>query len=103
MYMHKTHADTFVKCIVLVCLSLQGFIQTQASHKLCVSHRGAAAEECTCVQLDFVAAKMLNKESLVRFAKDRSIIAALNDRFVALINMVSKGWIQPLKHYSKVL
>ncbi|XP_064828925.1 alpha-internexin [Oncorhynchus masou masou] len=52
-----------------------------------VKARGAAAEECTCVQLDFVAAKMLNKESLVRFAKDRSIIAALNDRFVALINM----------------
>jgi hypothetical protein len=50
-----------------------------------------------------VAAKMLNKESLVRFAKDRSIIAALNDRFVALINMVSPGWIQPLKLSSKVL
>lgn len=84
-------------------MSLQGFIQTRASPKLCVSHRGAAAEECSCDQLDFVTAKTLNKETLVRFAKDRSTIAALNDRFVALINMVSPGWIQPLKHYSMVL
>ncbi|KAL0973659.1 hypothetical protein UPYG_G00208000 [Umbra pygmaea] len=51
-----------------------------------VQARNLAPEKCAC-ELDFVAAKALNKDSLVRFSKDRSIIAALNDRFVALINM----------------
>ncbi|KAJ8015132.1 hypothetical protein DPEC_G00022980 [Dallia pectoralis] len=52
-----------------------------------VKARDLSAEECACDELDFVTAKALNKEGLVQFAKDRSVIAALNDRFVALINM----------------
>ncbi|XP_060934940.1 peripherin [Limanda limanda] len=53
------------------------------------SVRRAAADkcDCDCEQLDFVAAKSLNKEGLTRFALDRSVIAALNDRLVGLIEL----------------
>ncbi|XP_010863543.3 alpha-internexin [Esox lucius] len=52
-----------------------------------VKARNVSAEVSPCDELDFVAAKALNKEGLVQFAKDRCVIAALNDRFIALINM----------------
>uniref|UniRef100_A0A3Q3GYX8 Peripherin-like n=1 Tax=Labrus bergylta TaxID=56723 RepID=A0A3Q3GYX8_9LABR len=40
-----------------------------------------------CDKLDFVAAKALNKDGLNRFIQDRTIIAALNDRLVRLIEL----------------
>ncbi|KAM7000227.1 alpha-internexin [Tautogolabrus adspersus] len=49
--------------------------------------RTAAVDKCDCDQLDFVAAKALNKEGLNRFIQDRTIIAALNDRLVRLIEL----------------
>uniref|UniRef100_A0A3P8S9V2 Vimentin-related 2 n=1 Tax=Amphiprion percula TaxID=161767 RepID=A0A3P8S9V2_AMPPE len=48
---------------------------------------GAAADDCDCDKLDFVAAKALNKEGLHQFVQDRTIIAALNDRLVRLIEL----------------
>uniref|UniRef100_A0A3B4TQH6 Peripherin-like n=1 Tax=Seriola dumerili TaxID=41447 RepID=A0A3B4TQH6_SERDU len=48
---------------------------------------GAAADDCDCDKLDFAAAKSLNKEGLNQFAQDRTIIAALNDRLVRLIEL----------------
>lgn len=51
------------------------------------SLRRAAADECDCDKLDFVAAKALNKDGLSRFVQDRTIIAALNDRLVRLIEL----------------
>lgn len=50
--------------------------------------RGAAVDECDCDKLDFVAAKSLNKEGLNRFVQDRTVISALNDRLVKLIELV---------------
>lgn len=50
--------------------------------------RGAAVDKCDCDKLDFVAAKELNKEGLTRFVQDRTVIAALNDRLVRLIELV---------------
>uniref|UniRef100_A0A3B5A305 Desmin-like n=1 Tax=Stegastes partitus TaxID=144197 RepID=A0A3B5A305_9TELE len=47
----------------------------------------AAADDCDCDKLDFVAAKALNKEGLHQFVQDRTIIAALNDRLVRLIEL----------------
>ncbi|XP_053361544.1 type III intermediate filament [Clarias gariepinus] len=38
--------------------------------------------------LDFCAARVLNREVLMRFSQERSLIAALNDRLAVLINMV---------------
>ncbi|XP_070769944.1 alpha-internexin [Enoplosus armatus] len=51
------------------------------------SVRAAAVDDCDCDKLDFVAAKVLNKEGLIRFVQDRTIIAALNDRLVRLIEL----------------
>ncbi|KAM7389224.1 hypothetical protein PAMP_023214 [Pampus punctatissimus] len=51
------------------------------------SVRAAPADECDCDKLDFVAARLLNKEGLKQFVKDRSIMAALNDRLVRLIEL----------------
>lgn len=51
-------------------------------------HRSAATDKCGCDMLDFVAARTLNKEGLNRFVHDRTIIAALNDRLVRLIELV---------------
>ncbi|KAG7329145.1 hypothetical protein KOW79_007319 [Hemibagrus wyckioides] len=41
-----------------------------------------------CPEPDFSAARALNRESLMRFSQERSIIAALNDRLAFLIDMV---------------
>ncbi|KAK2838795.1 hypothetical protein Q7C36_013609 [Tachysurus vachellii] len=41
-----------------------------------------------CPEPDFSAARALNRESLMRFSQERSIIAALNDRLAVLIDMV---------------
>lgn len=49
--------------------------------------RSAAVDECDCDKLDFVAARSLNEEGLNRFVQDRTIIAALNDRLVKLIEL----------------
>ncbi|KAF5895375.1 desmin-like isoform X1, partial [Clarias magur] len=38
--------------------------------------------------LDFCAARVLNREVLMRFSQERSLIAALNDRLAVLIDMV---------------
>ncbi|XP_060904449.1 desmin [Labrus mixtus] len=51
------------------------------------SVRTAAVDKCDCDKLDFVAAKALNKDGLNRFIQDRTIIAALNDRLVRLIEL----------------
>lgn len=39
-------------------------------------------------ELDFSAARALNRKGLMRFSQERSIIAALNDRLAVLIDMV---------------
>lgn len=44
-----------------------------------------------CPEPDFSAARALNRESLMRFSQERSIIAALNDRLAVLIDMVRLG------------
>lgn len=44
-----------------------------------------------CPEPDFSAARTLNRESLMRFSQERSIIAALNDRLAVLIDMVRLG------------
>ncbi|XP_026991098.1 type III intermediate filament [Tachysurus fulvidraco] len=41
-----------------------------------------------CPEPDFSAAQALNRESLMRFTQERSIIGALNDRLAVLIDMV---------------
>ncbi len=42
-----------------------------------------------CPELDFAAARTLNKEGVARFVYERSVIAALNDRLAGLIDVVS--------------
>ncbi|KAL6117481.1 uncharacterized protein ACO6RY_15259 [Pungitius sinensis] len=64
-----------------------GGLGTQCAGQYRASVRGAAVDECHCVQFDFVAAKALNKEGLQRFVQDRHIVAALNDRLVRLIQL----------------
>ncbi|XP_067104054.1 peripherin [Osmerus mordax] len=49
--------------------------------------RGAAGHKCECEQLDFVAAKAINKEGLSRFTQDRTVLAALNNRLATLIEL----------------
>lgn len=51
--------------------------------------RAAAVDECDCDKLDFAAARAQNKEGLDQFVQDRTVIAALNDRLVRLIELVS--------------
>ncbi|XP_036424912.1 type III intermediate filament [Colossoma macropomum] len=41
-----------------------------------------------CPEPDFAAAHALNREGVVQFARERSIIAALNDRLAGLIDVV---------------
>lgn len=43
--------------------------------------------DCDCDKLDFVAARSLNEDGLNRFVQDRTIIAALNDRLIKLIEL----------------
>ncbi|XP_050983212.1 desmin [Labeo rohita] len=40
-----------------------------------------------CPELDFAAARALNKEGVARFVHERSVIAALNDRLAGLIDV----------------
>ncbi|KAM9741826.1 vimentin [Menidia menidia] len=68
-------------------LSRNGGWSAQCAGQYRTSIRGAAADECDCDKLDFVAAKALNKESLSRFVHERTIISALNDRLVRLIDL----------------
>ncbi|XP_056328696.1 desmin [Danio aesculapii] len=49
--------------------------------------RGGVSET-ECPELDFVAARALNKEGASRFVHERSVIAALNDRLAGLIDVV---------------
>ncbi|XP_076595706.1 vimentin [Chaetodon auriga] len=67
--------------------SRNGGLSMQCAGQYRASVRGAAADECECDNLDFEAAKALNKEGLNRFVQDRAIIAALNDRLVRLIEL----------------
>ncbi|XP_071392525.1 plasticin [Centroberyx affinis] len=67
--------------------SRNGGFSMQCAGQYRASTRGAAADECDCDKLDFVAAKALNKEGLSRFVQDRTIIAALNDRLARLIEL----------------
>ncbi|XP_058653737.1 desmin [Onychostoma macrolepis] len=47
---------------------------------------GVSVRECP--ELDFAAARALNKEGVARFVYERSVIAALNDRLAGLIDVV---------------
>ncbi|XP_076005386.1 desmin, partial [Genypterus blacodes] len=67
--------------------SQDGASSAQYAGQYRASARGAAADECECDKLDFVAAKLLNKEGLKQFAQDRVVIAALNDRLANLIEL----------------
>lgn len=57
----------------------------------CPVFRAATTDECDCDKLDFPAAKVLSKEGLDQFSQERTTIAALNDRLVHLIELVSEG------------
>ncbi|XP_031443428.2 peripherin [Clupea harengus] len=50
------------------------------------SARGGASS-CPWPEPDFAAARALNKESAIRFGKERSLIASLNDRLAVLIDV----------------
>ncbi|XP_071313535.1 alpha-internexin isoform X2 [Trachinotus anak] len=67
--------------------SRNGGLGMQCAGQYQTSVRVAAVDDCDCDKLDFVAARSLNKEGLKRFAQDRTIIAALNDRLVRLIEL----------------
>ncbi|CAL8263312.1 unnamed protein product [Lota lota] len=51
------------------------------------SVRAGAADACQCDKYDFVSAKALNKEGLVRFTQDHTVLSALNNRLVRLIEL----------------
>ncbi|XP_028315913.1 desmin [Gouania willdenowi] len=57
------------------------------SRQYSASARRSSVDECDCDKLDFVAARTLNKTGLDQFVHDRSVIAALNDRLVNLIQV----------------
>ncbi|XP_029297665.1 type III intermediate filament [Cottoperca gobio] len=71
--------------------SQNGGSSTRCAGQDRASGRGAVVDKCVCDcecdELDFVAAKSLNKEGLSRFVLDRNVIAALNDRLVRLIEL----------------
>ncbi|KAI3351598.1 hypothetical protein L3Q82_020436 [Scortum barcoo] len=67
--------------------SRNGGLSVQCAGQYRAPARVAAVDECDCDKLDFVAAKALNKEGLQRFVQDRTIIAALNDRLVRVIEL----------------
>ncbi|KAM9795202.1 desmin [Neosynchiropus ocellatus] len=52
-----------------------------------VRARARAVDDCDCDKLDFESAKVLSKEGLSQFVQDRTVIAALNDRLVRLIEL----------------
>ncbi|XP_059918913.1 peripherin [Gadus macrocephalus] len=49
--------------------------------------RAGAADECQCDKYDFASAKALNKEGLVRFTQDHTVLSGLNNRLVRLIEL----------------
>ncbi|XP_077104167.1 desmin [Siphateles boraxobius] len=64
---------------------------SQAAGRCGVQARSAARGRVSvseCPELDFAAARALNKEGVARFVSERSVIAALNDRLAGLINVV---------------
>ncbi|KAG8003902.1 Peripherin, partial [Nibea albiflora] len=68
--------------------SRNGGLSMQCAGQYRASVRSVAAvDKCDCDKLDFVAAKAINREGLNQFVKDRTIIAALNDRLVKLIEL----------------
>ncbi|XP_022070250.1 LOW QUALITY PROTEIN: desmin [Acanthochromis polyacanthus] len=67
--------------------SRNGGSSVQCAGQYRASVRSATADDCDCDKFDFVAAKALNKEGLHQFVQDRTIIAALNDRLVRLIEL----------------
>ncbi|KAM4585685.1 peripherin [Fundulus diaphanus] len=67
--------------------SPNGELRSQRPGQYRVSARRAAVDTCGCDELDFVAAKALNKEGLDRFLQERAAIAVLNDRLVTLIEL----------------
>ncbi|XP_062380275.1 peripherin-like [Sardina pilchardus] len=52
-----------------------------------VSSARGGANGCPWPEPDFAAARALNKESVIRFAKERSLMAALNDRLAVLVDV----------------
>ncbi|XP_051774274.1 desmin [Ctenopharyngodon idella] len=64
---------------------------SQAAGRCGVQARSAARGRVSvseCPELDFAAARALNKEGVARFVHERSVIAALNDRLAGLIDVV---------------
>lgn len=52
---------------------------------------GGVADECQCDKYDFVSAKALNQEGLLRFTQDHNVLSDLNNRLVRLIELVKLG------------
>ncbi|XP_030595590.1 desmin [Archocentrus centrarchus] len=67
--------------------SRNGGLSMRCAGQYRASVRAAPVDECHCGKLDFAAAKALNKEGLDLFVQDRTVIAALNDRLVRLIEL----------------
>ncbi|TMS17830.1 Vimentin [Larimichthys crocea] len=67
--------------------SRNGGLSMQCAGQYRATVRSAPVDKCDCDKLDFVAAKAINREGLNQFVKDRTIIAALNDRLVKLIEL----------------
>ncbi|XP_063045409.1 neurofilament light polypeptide [Engraulis encrasicolus] len=61
--------------------------QQQLKFGVAVSSARGGAASCPWDTPDFQGASSLNKESASRFAQERTVIAALNDRLAALIGM----------------
>ncbi|XP_005467471.1 desmin [Oreochromis niloticus] len=64
-----------------------GGLSVRCAGQYRASVRAAAVDECDCDKLDFAAARAENKEGLDQFVQDRTVIAALNDRLVRLIEL----------------
>nr|XP_046261630.1 vimentin isoform X2 [Scatophagus argus] len=64
-----------------------GGLNVQCAGQYGSSIRGAAINECDCDKLDFAATKTINQDGLNQFVQDRTIIAALNDRLIRLIEV----------------
>lgn len=75
------HAHSFV------CLWLQ--VKYCEKDKSLFGRAGVSLIDCP--EPDFAAARALNREGLMRFTQERTIIAALNDRLAVLIDMVRLG------------
>ncbi|XP_004545803.1 peripherin [Maylandia zebra] len=62
-----------------------GGLSVRCAGQYRASVRAAAVDDCD--KLDFAAARAQNKEGLDQFVQDRTVIAALNDRLVRLIEL----------------